>query len=1209
MREIANNTFNDGLLMDMQPLTTPNTVLTDCLNGTLITYDGNEFVLQSDDGNARVGKCRLTKDFIPLGVKEYGGIIYIVSQNPFTGECEIGSFPSPESTIFTQPDVNPETILSFKDITNSEDEGYITTHGIQKQNIKLDFPDLNNQKKLLKPGDKFAIYLTDTEGGNESFLNESTFKKFEGLLEKYNNLEVSTRNLFKLKLVRISDDGVSESIKDIVPAFSNSDKGRFYYNKSEILNSPYAEGYFAVYNNKINGYLAVILEVEQIDEFNLSIGNDITTKVDPGNGEVISFGFDINMSSRVTKECKNNVSGLEITTTEIDSSGILGEPKTVYANIDDSELQTWNVDPTLNPPLLYKYPKGPEVSIKENLEDFDASSNVKIEITPYSKFNKFENLKYENVLNYNRLTYTQESSIWKYYLDRSNNTNIQPDKVLINFDFFVRNTVNKRNKLDAMYIEFYDVISNTSLFYPITSISDSKSISIDCFTDMPVAYESSGGVPADKLTTEKYYLLINKNKVNVYNQALRDIDTGNDYSLMKQLAANDTYDATKHIPDVCVLKSVFQNSTRFDNLGIQKKEYNNKLRSDNFYIAAICGLDYYPNKKEYKTYVSYNFLWTTGVFNKYWALSGSEDLNFNSKKYPDFLDIKFNKTRNSWEDYTEVGELSENTNTDNVNNPNSFQSYTDPVFDISSTKEDFNTRININGDIENNYKMNIDVNRSVLNYGKILHLDQENINYSDAVTSKTLSQDEYNIQEDNNESSLTTDTKAKTISITTLSGDSNWDPLEGIKVKFNIFSNRKIQTKAKEDTLKYPQYKYVSFRELYGNVNIFPSTLVVVGAQGRSKRKYFWLNQSDTFLTTPLWDTIGFKEGDVWKAHRGATREEFLERLNQIAPAKSFLLQMRKDVSKGPAGYGIGTMLDSKNVYDFNERLFMITQGRCVPIYYNCSTQSTYQEIQSSLNTSIQNNWYFRSIDSNGEALFKIPNTGLLYHHDNFNSVFNFKLPIVKATSTDDLSIYTFYKGVEKKLNTLYSSFKSQVITSVEDPNYKVIGNLFNTKSEINPNIYIENLPSQKLNTEIIFEDKYTLNGENFILTTKNSRYSINNIIEILKHPQDAVDGSTLDNTWEGTTVFPSSIFVKDPDHSTGYYLIDFSYDPSEGLRYNRYGYSISGPKIYAYAQGKEDDNASFVDMFSKEYELSDKTMRTLLSDKVHKLDYDNPLN
>ena len=97
--EIAQNSFNGGLLMDMNDTVVPNTVLTDCLNGTLITFDGNEFILQNDSGNGRVETCKLKPDFIPLGIKQYGGIIYIVSQNPFTGECEIGSFPSPERNI------------------------------------------------------------------------------------------------------------------------------------------------------------------------------------------------------------------------------------------------------------------------------------------------------------------------------------------------------------------------------------------------------------------------------------------------------------------------------------------------------------------------------------------------------------------------------------------------------------------------------------------------------------------------------------------------------------------------------------------------------------------------------------------------------------------------------------------------------------------------------------------------------------------------------------------------------------------------------------------------------------------------------------------------------------------------------------------------------------------------------------------------------
>lgn len=45
------NQFNGGMIKDVEPLMVPNTVMTDCLNGTLITYNGNEFALQNDMGN------------------------------------------------------------------------------------------------------------------------------------------------------------------------------------------------------------------------------------------------------------------------------------------------------------------------------------------------------------------------------------------------------------------------------------------------------------------------------------------------------------------------------------------------------------------------------------------------------------------------------------------------------------------------------------------------------------------------------------------------------------------------------------------------------------------------------------------------------------------------------------------------------------------------------------------------------------------------------------------------------------------------------------------------------------------------------------------------------------------------------------------------------------------------------------------------------
>ena len=96
MKKSSVNTFAEGLVCDLDPINVPNNVLTDCLNGTIITYDGNEYSLQNDKGNYPLKDCKLNPGFIPVGIKEHGGIIYIVSMNPLTGKEEIGSYPSPK---------------------------------------------------------------------------------------------------------------------------------------------------------------------------------------------------------------------------------------------------------------------------------------------------------------------------------------------------------------------------------------------------------------------------------------------------------------------------------------------------------------------------------------------------------------------------------------------------------------------------------------------------------------------------------------------------------------------------------------------------------------------------------------------------------------------------------------------------------------------------------------------------------------------------------------------------------------------------------------------------------------------------------------------------------------------------------------------------------------------------------------------------------
>ena len=76
------NTFSQGLNTDLNPLVTPNDVMTNCLNGTLVTYNGNEMVLQNDMGNGRVETAALWDGYVPIGMKEHGGIIYVASYKP-----------------------------------------------------------------------------------------------------------------------------------------------------------------------------------------------------------------------------------------------------------------------------------------------------------------------------------------------------------------------------------------------------------------------------------------------------------------------------------------------------------------------------------------------------------------------------------------------------------------------------------------------------------------------------------------------------------------------------------------------------------------------------------------------------------------------------------------------------------------------------------------------------------------------------------------------------------------------------------------------------------------------------------------------------------------------------------------------------------------------------------------------------------------------
>lgn len=177
MKQITNSSFNEGLVSDLNPLTTPQTCLSDCVNGTIITFNGNEFTLQSDNGNVKIEGSEIKKGYIPVGAKEYGGILYLALLDPATGNCEIGSIPSPDFDT-TPKDAESGTTITFK-----------ASPGNYSHIIKL----FEQNQLIINPGDLYRL----TETGTKPQLYKYHYKAFDTNENIYNLNNPNVSNTFK----------------------------------------------------------------------------------------------------------------------------------------------------------------------------------------------------------------------------------------------------------------------------------------------------------------------------------------------------------------------------------------------------------------------------------------------------------------------------------------------------------------------------------------------------------------------------------------------------------------------------------------------------------------------------------------------------------------------------------------------------------------------------------------------------------------------------------------------------------------------------------------------------------------------------------------------------------------------------------------------------------------------------------------------------
>lgn len=290
----AQNTFNEGMVLDNHPLMTPNTVLTDALNATLVTMNGNEMVLQNDMGNARVENAKLPPGYIPIGMKEYGGIIYIACYNPLTNKGQIGCFPSPQrqKTATQISEITPT--FKFPDVTYIKEENGEKWYKINSLLTKCEiFP----KGTIIRSGDKFSVGLPIAS----MFGTNNIDSTGEHYISNYDNVE---NGLVKTPMNRMYTFGVATldnngQLRDITSQlkrykggqqvqFSNIDSDLYKFNcgywqnemstkdkdglvSSELMNQTSVQSKLNTYNSKLFGRLFLYAKYNAIDSVDISI--------------------------------------------------------------------------------------------------------------------------------------------------------------------------------------------------------------------------------------------------------------------------------------------------------------------------------------------------------------------------------------------------------------------------------------------------------------------------------------------------------------------------------------------------------------------------------------------------------------------------------------------------------------------------------------------------------------------------------------------------------------------------------------------------------------------------------------------------------------------------------------------------------------------------------------------------------------------------
>lgn len=437
MKKIVQNSFGKGLNMDLNPLTTPRDVLTDCLNGTVITYNGDEFSLQTEMGNSRViingdsgtDPNALPQGFIPLGVKEFNNILYIVAHNPVTKESRVGSFPSPQRYVPMQnnetENLVKRTVPDIQTYTNTLVNTDYINHG------------MNTLSSFIRTGDKYRVVIKMGAPNTTPLWGD-----VEPVLEKFiNNYGTGGTGYFDLKYYTYNSEGIYTEIPiNINPGVTSSD---VRYLPEPSTDPNYINGNTQVNTKEGNSVIIAALIPKTIEGFDFRLQGYNTLVL---GAKVV---FDANL-------VKDSNSAIKVTTIKIVTSNTEFDDVTTsyydYATYTDTETT-----------IIQK-------SVSGTPTDFIIGTTITVTCTPIDQFGReltsFAVTKTYEVTDL--LLGVASHNLFKY-------------KIVGNILTLKYNFLNEGSGITDTQVEFYDFWSGVSILstlIPFTVPLD-KEVTVD----------------------------------------------------------------------------------------------------------------------------------------------------------------------------------------------------------------------------------------------------------------------------------------------------------------------------------------------------------------------------------------------------------------------------------------------------------------------------------------------------------------------------------------------------------------------------------------------------------------------------------------------------------------------------------------------------------------------------------------------------------